>query len=82
MQAPFDKEVSMKNDIDESSEVSEKMPVLNLRTPDSIGKSLQIVFALMKESVRKSIDPNFFIKALGLDENMQQVSKLKFALEF
>lgn len=26
----------------------------------------------MKESIRKSLDTNFFIKALGLDENMQQ----------
>jgi hypothetical protein len=35
------------------------------------------MFTLMKESIRKSIDPNFFIKFCGLDENMQQVSKIQ-----
>ena len=50
------------------------MPVLKFESNECLGANLQMMFTLMKESVRKSIDPNFFIRAIGLDENMQQVS--------
>ncbi len=51
----------------------EKLPDLKFNPSNSITFNLQLIFNLLKESIRKSIDPNFFIKALGLDENMQQV---------
>ena len=49
------------------------MPSLKFESNECLGANLQMMFTLMKESVRKSIDPNFFIRAIGLDENMQQV---------
>ena len=52
------------------------MPSLKIKQTDCVATNLQLIFTLMKESIRKSIDPNFFIKALGLDENMQQVRKM------
>lgn len=82
LQAPFEKvlpqldeqgeEVEQKKLVEGKTNEMEKVPAFKLKPIDCIGKCLQIVFALMKESTRKSIDPNFFIKALGLDENMQQ----------
>jgi hypothetical protein len=35
--------------------------------------NLQLIFTLMKETIRKSIDPGFFVKTMGLDETIQQV---------
>lgn len=49
------------------------MPELRLKSNDCLATNLQLVFSLMKETIRKSIDPSFFIKALGLDEHIQQV---------
>ena len=63
-----------------NSEESESMPVLKFESSECLGANLQMMFTLMKESVRKSIDPNFFIRAIGLDENMQQVSDLDLDL--
>jgi len=81
LQAPFETSPSELVESENGSvEFTESMPVLKLKATDCIGKSLQIVFTFMKESRRKSIDPNFFIKALGLDENMQQVSELVFIM--
>lgn len=69
LQAPFEK---INAEYSKETPSDDTLPQLNLKSIDCIGKSLQIVFTLMKESQRKSIDPNFFIKTLGLDENMQQ----------
>jgi hypothetical protein len=53
---------------------ADALPLLKLKNSNEcLAANLQLIFTLMKESIRKSIDPNFFIKALGLDENMQQV---------
>ena len=73
LQAPFEPVNANDNDVNGAENVLETMPVFKINDVDCLGKCLQIVFALMKESKRKSIDTNFFIKALGLDENMQQV---------
>ncbi|CAF0845967.1 unnamed protein product, partial [Brachionus calyciflorus] len=51
---------------------SDKLPELKLKSNDCLATNLQMIFTLMKDTVRKSIDPGFFVKALGLDENMQQ----------
>lgn len=59
---------------EKSSEDEEKIPSFKIVSSKCIAFNLQLIFYLLKESVRKSIDPNFFIKALGLDENMQQVT--------
>jgi len=78
LQASFNQDLlEEENIVDDQlkyDELTDNMPTLKLKVTNCIGKSLQILFALMKESKRRSIDPNFFIKALGLDENMQQVS--------
>jgi hypothetical protein len=50
-----------------------KLTELKISASDCIATNLQFMFTLMKETIRKSIDPNFFIKFCGLDENMQQV---------
>ena len=80
LQAAFDieqPESSAAKAINEADILSEVVPLFHPGKPnDCLGINLQLVFSLMKESIRKSIDPNFFIKALGLDENMQQVYKL------
>lgn len=79
LQAPFEKVLDreggeqVEQEQGATADEMEKVPAFKLKPIDCIGKCLQIVFTLMKESTRKSIDPNFFIKALGLDENMQQV---------
>jgi ubiquitin carboxyl-terminal hydrolase 48 len=50
------------------------MPELRLTPDENLAANLKMIFLLLKYSTRKSIDPNFFIKALNLDENMQQVN--------
>lgn len=56
---------------------SRKMREFRIESNECMATNLQLMFTLMKETVRKSIDPSFFIKALGLDENIQQVSLKK-----
>jgi len=53
----------------------EIIPKFQVDKFECIAKNLQLIFSLMKESIRRSLDPEFFIKALGLDENMQQVKE-------
>jgi hypothetical protein len=55
-----------------SSEV-EEIPEFKINSIECLGANLQLMFTLMKESIRKSIDPSFLIKAIGLDKNIQQV---------
>ena len=89
MQIPFDKfefstavvpvkktETKPKDDqtIEDTFDIIPKFQVDKF---ECIAKNLQLLFSLMKESIRRSLDPEFFIKALGLDENMQQVCKKK-----
>lgn len=71
LQAKFEK-IRLRDD-ESTDDSSDAMPSLNVEYNECLGANLQMMFALMKESVRKSIDPNFFIRAIGLDENMQQV---------
>lgn len=40
---------------------------------ECLATNLQLLFTLMKETVRKSINPEFFVKAIGLDASEQQV---------
>ena len=51
----------------------EDIPTFQVDKNKCIALNTQLIFSLMKDSIRKSLDPNFFIKALGLDEHMQQV---------
>jgi hypothetical protein len=53
---------------------SEAIPELKITSIECLGANLQLMFTLMKESIRRSIDPSFLIKAIGLDKNIQQVS--------
>ena len=56
------------------SQTAEILPEFQIKPIECLGTNLQLTFTLMKESIRRSIDPSFFIKAIGLDENIQQVS--------
>ena len=58
---------------DNLSNKSSKMPELSLKSNECLVSNLQMLFTLLNETIRKSIDPSFFVKALGLDQNIQQV---------
>ena len=60
--------------LSKSQQQKEPIPELKLVPNDDLAANLKMIFLLLKYSHRKSIDPNFFIKALDLDENMQQVT--------
>lgn len=57
----------------EENFMSDQMPEFRTKSNECLATNFQLIFTLMKETIRKSIDPSFFIKALGLDENIQQV---------
>lgn len=65
---PFEKAKMIKMNGDESS-----MPELVIEPLECLGSSFQLIFTLMKETIRKSIDTSFFIQSIGLDQHIQQV---------
>jgi hypothetical protein len=75
LQIPFEKLSQIKSEDKIKNEVESLIDEIpNFQVEHTcIAVNSQLMFSLMKESIRKSLDPNFFIKALGLDENMQQV---------
>jgi len=78
LQIPFEKLSQIKSEDKIKTEVEnllDEIPSFQVDQHTCIAVNSQLMFSLMKESIRKSLDPNFFIKALGLDENMQQVYK-------
>jgi ubiquitin carboxyl-terminal hydrolase 48 len=51
----------------------QQLAEFKVKPSECLATNLQLVFTLMKESIRKSINPGFFIKAIGLDASEQQV---------
>ena len=62
-----------KVELNQKSIESENLPEFEIKPVECLGANLQLMFTLMKESIRKSIDPSFLIHAIGLDQNIQQV---------
>lgn len=52
---------------------SETMREFRVKPSQCLATNLQLIFSLMKDTIRKSINPEFFIKAIGLDASEQQV---------
>lgn len=55
------------------SPTSEDDLEFRVKSHECLATNLQLLFTLMKETVRKSINPAFFVKAIGLDTSEQQV---------
>lgn len=58
----------------------QQLAEFKVKPSECLATNLQLVFTLMKESIRKSINPGFFIKAIGLDATEQQVNS-RFTIE-
>jgi translation initiation factor 2 beta subunit (eIF-2beta)/eIF-5 len=56
-----------------SADSEETIPQFKITSMECLGANLQLVFNIMRESIRKSLDPSFLINAIGLDQNIQQV---------
>jgi hypothetical protein len=65
---------SLLNDTNNIDTITNMLPKLKIKTTDCIGANLQMIFTLMKNTLRRSIDIKFFINTLGLDSDMQQVT--------
>lgn len=51
---------------------SQSIPEFVIEPLECLGASFQLIFTLMKETIRKSIDTSFFIQSIGLDQHVQQ----------